>query len=69
MNTGSALNIDSSNFLSGDVCNYLMNDVTCLLTLDGPYKAKPSTESITGLNLAAVRPTTVQVTSCRHSIG
>jgi hypothetical protein len=32
-------------------------------------KTKPSTESIRGLNLAAVRPTTVQVTSCRHSIG
>jgi hypothetical protein len=32
-------------------------------------KAKPSTESIRGLNLAAVRPTTVQVTSWRHSIG
>jgi uncharacterized membrane protein YfhO len=35
-------------------------------TLD---KAKPSIENIRGLNLAAVRPTTVQVTSCRHSIG
>jgi hypothetical protein len=32
-------------------------------------KAKPSTENIRGSNLAAVRTATVQVTSCRHSIG
>jgi hypothetical protein len=29
-------------------------------------KAKPSTENIRGLNSVAVRPTTVQVTSCRY---
>jgi hypothetical protein len=32
-------------------------------------KAKPTQKNIRGLTLVAVRPTTVQVTSCRHSIG
>jgi hypothetical protein len=58
--------ISSLNCAGNRQKSYKITLTQMFATLD---KAKPSTENIRGLNLAAVRPTTVQVTSCRHSTG